>query len=305
MSAARQCLVTGASGFIGGHLVRALAGRGARITALGRGEAPAPGIAPYVERWIRTDLARRADVEAAASEAAGARELYHLAGSMEDAPGLDDLERRYFAEVVAPLVLADLLGPSLEHVAYFSSTAVYGPAPGPCAEDSPLAPAGLYGTNKAVLEDAFGLFSRVRKKSLSVLRVAAVYGPGMSRGSAAVRFLERICRGERPRITGPAEALRDYVHVGDVVDAALAAVQGRKDGTWNVASSAPVGLAGLARAAARALGSDLEPEIVGGATGTDKLYANDKARRDLGLAPRSLEDGLRDMAAREGFACTS
>lgn len=296
----KRILVTGASGFIGKHLCAALAKAGAQVVGIGRGESAPDALKDPLVQWVQCDLAVRESVVSALPVIGKVDVVFHAAGNLAESRELDTLRDRYFADVVAPMLFLDRGEDTPGQVVFFSTAAVYGPSESAVDEASELAPSGLYGTNKAVLEDALGLFGRVRKCAVTCLRVSAVFGPGMPAGNAISRFMECVRAGDVPQITGPPNALRDYVYIADVIQAALDVAGKDIGGTFNIASGAPVGLAELARLVGSALDREVAPEVLSDATGADKVFRIEKARQAFGFAPVGVLEGLKLMVQAEG-----
>jgi UDP-glucose 4-epimerase len=132
----------------------------------------------------------------------------------------------------------------------------------------------------------------------AVLRLANVYGPrqeaGLEGGVVAI-FLERMAGGEETLIFGDGGQTRDFVYVGDVVRALLAAA-GREDGVFNVGTGEETTVLDLHRACAGVAGGGAEPRFEPARLGDVRRSVLDVslAERELGWRPEvSLEDGLR------------
>jgi UDP-glucose 4-epimerase len=182
----------------------------------------------------------------------------------------------------------------------FSSTggAIYGECDGPAPEDSPLEPLSPYGIAKLCGEEYLRGWNRVHGTGHVALRFANVYGPrqnsGLEGGVVAI-FLERMAEGEETVIFGDGSQTRDFVYVGDVVDALLAAV-GRAGGTYNVGTGRELSVADLHAACRAVAGVDAEPRLEPARIGDVLRSVLDVSRieRDLGWRARtSLDEGLR------------
>jgi UDP-glucose 4-epimerase len=129
------------------------------------------------------------------------------------------------------------------------------------------------------------------------LRYANVYGPRQDpRGEAGVVsiFLGRLAAGERPRIFGDGSQTRDYVYVGDVARATLAAAG--KGGVFNVGTGIETSVLELYELCRRVAGSELEAEQADARLGELQRSVLDatRAERELGWRPEvDLEEGLR------------
>jgi UDP-glucose 4-epimerase len=139
-----------------------------------------------------------------------------------------------------------------------SGGALYGrDAPIPSREDVLPLPESPYGIAKYCAECYIGLYNRLHGTSHSVLRLANVYGPRQDpAGGAGVItiFCASALASARPTIYGDGSQTRDYVYVGDVVAAFLAAADRGRPGTWNIGTCLEVSvldlvqiIAGIAR----------------------------------------------------------
>ena len=116
--------------------------------------------------------------------------------------------------------------------------AIYGrEAPIPSPETVLPLPESPYGIAKSCAEQYVGLYNRLHGARHAVLRFANVYGPRQDpTGDAGVIaiFCSRVLEGRPPTVYGDGKQTRDYVYVGDVVTALLAAADTGRPGTWNV-----------------------------------------------------------------------
>ena len=196
--------VTGASGFIGGALVRRLAERGQEVLPAHRGEA-ARGI---------SDLARRSEADLARM-LAGVDAVYHLAGLHEGsrhatAADFDavnrDLTLRLFNAACAA---------GVRTFVWLSTIKVLGEvAAEPLGPEAPYAPVGGYAQSKTRAERAL-LDAGGHATALAVVRPPLVYGPGV-RGNFAA--LMRLCWTGLPLPLAGATALRSMVGLDNLVD---------------------------------------------------------------------------------------
>jgi nucleoside-diphosphate-sugar epimerase len=217
--AGRRVLVTGATGFLGGNLVRALARAGAETRALvRRASAGLPdGVEPHV-----ADLR---DVEATTRAVTAARPelVLHLAA----APGHPaDAAARADALAVTVGGTANLLealrtAPPARLV-HAGSSLEYGTSTRPMRESDPPAPVTARGAAKAAATALTLAFGAETATEVAVVRPFSVYGPGERRPRLVPTVVDAALRGEPIRLTGPGIA-RDFVYVDDVTDAFLLA----------------------------------------------------------------------------------
>ena len=179
--------------------------------------------------------------------------------------------------------------------------AVYGEAQQvPTPEDAPAQPLAPYGQGKLAGEGYCALFTRLHGLSTVALRYANVYGPRqdpLGEGGVIAIFCGCLAEGRTPTIYGDGEQTRDYVYVGDVVDANLRAADGDVTGSINVGTSIETSVLHLA-AAFRELagGASFEPVHERSRAGEVLRSCLDASRAHelLGWEPQvPLADGLR------------
>jgi len=182
----------------------------------------------------------------------------------------------------------------------FSSTggAIYGECERPAREDDPRRPLSPYGTSKLAGEEYLAAWNRLHGTRHVVLRFANVYGPRQDpHGEAGVVaiFLSRVAKDERPVIFGDGGHVRDYVYVGDVAQATVAAL-GRDGGVFNIGTGRGSTVLELVEAMRAATGCPIDPEHAAERLGDLRRSILDatRAEQELGWrAQTSLEDGLR------------
>lgn len=247
MSAGETALVTGATGAIGPGLVSALIRRGYRVRVLVRG--PDTGSFGSVVEVFR---GRLDDLEVLRNATRGAGVVFHLAAKLHIVnPTADQREDYWRVNVEGTRALVDAAARSgIRRLIYFSTIAVYGKCRTGLVldEDSPIAPDNWYSETKAEGEQ----IARAEVPSV-ILRLAAVYGPGM-KGNYP-RLVRALDRGYFVPI-GNGTNCRTLVHEEDVVDAAVVAAEhpsaaGR---VYNVTDGQVHSLAAVIAAVCSALG---------------------------------------------------
>jgi UDP-glucose 4-epimerase len=222
-----RVLVTGGAGFIGSNLVHALIGGRHEVgviddMSVGRGENLHP--AAWFRRLDILDPGLAAAVAEFAPEA-----VVHLAAQADVQASITDPARDRAVNVDGTrAVAAAAAAAGVERMISASSAAVYGePADLPLGETSAKAPANPYGRSKLAAETALHEALEGTRTDHASFRFSNVYGPrqdGRGEGGVVAIFAARLAAGERPVIYGDGRQTRDFIYVGDVVAAIIAAL---------------------------------------------------------------------------------
>jgi UDP-glucose 4-epimerase len=303
-----RCLVTGGAGFIGSNLVDALLARGDDVTVV---DDLSTG------RRANLDAALAAGAELAEIDIRDAAALgrifaerrpqlvFHLAAQIDVRKSIDDPAFDAAVNVGGTANVLEAARQSGASRVVFVSTggAIYGEGEGqplPLPEEAPIAPLSAYGQSKFSAEGYLALYERLHGMSSVALRLGNVYGPRQDPlGEAGVIaiFCGALRAGRRPTVFGDGTQTRDYLYVGDVVAAALAAASSEVTGPLNIGTGRETSVLELVdalRTIARADG--FEPELAPGRAGEVQRISIDagRAERELGWrAETGLEDGLR------------
>lgn len=280
-----RAIVTGGAGFIGSHVVDALAARGDEVLVLddlssGKREN-VNSAAELVVADIRDEDAVRAVFAEQRPET-----CLHLAAQADVRLSV---ARPAFDCEVNVLGTIRLLEAAREHGArlVFASTggAIYGECREPAPETTPRAPLAPYGASKLSAEEYLATYNRLHDTSHTSLRFGNVYGPRQDpHGEAGVVaiFLGRLANGEAPHVFGDGTQQRDYVFVADVVAATLAALEGPA-GVFNVGTGTPTSVLDLLDACLQVSEVDVEPVF-----DPPRLGELQRSVLDPGLAEREL-----------------
>ena len=235
-----RAIVTGAGGFVGGHLVDHLSAAGDDVVATDRANGG-------------PDITDTAELDRLFADA-GADVVYHLAGQADVAASWRDPTGTFRANGEGTVaVLAAAAAAGVDRVLVVSSAEVYGIVRSesmPITERTPLAPASPYAASKAAAEMAAIQWAA---GGLGVVRARAFnhLGPGQSERFVAPALAGRLVRaaaaGERSISVGNLEARRDFTDVRDVVRAyRLLALHGEPGAAYNVCSGVDRAIADIA-----------------------------------------------------------
>ena len=290
-----RAIVTGGAGFIGSHVVEALLARGDEVYVL---DDLSKGSRERVADGAELHVADIRDPDAV-FEAARPEAVFHLAAQ---ADVRTSVERPDHDADVNVLGTVRILEAARRHGAtvIFSSTggAIYGECDGPASETSPRQPLAPYGTSKLCGEEYLATWNRLYGTAHVSLRFGNVYGPRQEpHGEAGVVaiFMGLLRDGGTPKIYGDGTQTRDYVFVGDVVQAMLAALEHDGGGVYNVGTGIETSVLELYEAIQRVSGISREPELAPARLGELQRSVLDPslAARDLGWRPEAaLPDGL-------------
>jgi UDP-glucose 4-epimerase len=289
-----RAIVTGGAGFIGSHVVDALLARGEEVHVLddlskGRRENVAEGAMLHV-----ADVREPDEV----FDAVRPRAVLHLAAQADVRVSV---ERPAFDAEVNVLGTLRILEAARRHDAkvVLASTggAIYGECDGPAPESAPRRPLSPYGTSKLAAEEYLATYNRLYGGGHVSLRLANVYGPRqVVHGEAGVVaiFMGLLRDGGTPLIYGDGTQTRDYVYVGDVAEAALAALE-PDGGVFNVGTGVETSVLELYDAVGRVSGIERAARHAPVRRGELSRSVLDVslAARELGWTPRvALADGL-------------
>jgi UDP-glucose 4-epimerase len=320
----KRALVTGGAGFIGSHVVDIYLANGYEVTVVDNFASGKRENVPAGATLRALDIA---SPEAAALVREGRFDVIsHLAAQIDVRKSVENPAYDAAVNIGGSLNLLEAVRQSGYKTRFiFSSTggAIYGDfVTPPNVEEYPKDPESPYGIAKCSVELYMGYYGRVHGVESVALRYANVYGPRQNpHGEAGVVaiFCERILNGQPLTLFGEGKLTRDYVYVGDVARANLAAAQaslppvGRLDvRAFNVGTGIETSVERLATILKAAGGADadrVELKLAPARPGEQHRSAVSiaKAAAGLGWAPEMpLERGLAAtyefFAARHGAA---
>lgn len=214
----KKVLLTGGAGFIGGRLKKRLSELGASVYSLDNRAGTARG-ANEVNCDIRDAKALHAEVVRISPEI-----VFHLAASVDRAPEPALIRPMLEVNLFGALNLFEALKavPACRSVVVSGTAEEYGRAATPFLESYREDPVGPYSFSKVCVSYLAGMFFKVYRLPVIVLRPTLAYGPGQQPGMFIPALITALLRGERFRMT-PGEQTRDFVYVDDLVDAYLKA----------------------------------------------------------------------------------
>ncbi|HEY1849649.1 MAG TPA: NAD-dependent epimerase/dehydratase family protein [Candidatus Binataceae bacterium] len=297
-----RILVTGGAGFIGSHTVDALVATGSHEVSVvdnlsaGKRDQINPGT-----RFHQADIRDAAEVGRIIGEQRP-EVIVHFAAQMDVRRSVADPAFDAQVNLVGFLNLMEAARQHGLRRVVFSSTggAIYGEQDTfPADESHPCRPVSPYGVAKFSTESYLFFYKAQYGIDYAAMRYANVYGPRQDpHGEAGVVaiFCGRLLEDKPVTIFGDGKQTRDYVYVGDVVRANVAAVTASATGPINVGTGIETDVNQLYRALAAAAGSDRPPTYAPARLGEQSrsVIAAVRAKRELGWSPQvTIEEGLR------------
>ena len=346
-----RILVTGGAGFIGSHLVSALAENGHQVRVLdalveqvhGKNGVQELRLPEGVE-FMRGDVR---DIETWRESLRGCQAVYHLAAEVGVGQSMYEIVDYMSANTMGTSNLLQLLTSDrgqVQKVVVASSMSIYGEGayectncgpvvpeirssrqlqqrqwelscptcdqalmPIPTSEEKPLQPTSVYAISKRDQEELCLSVGRAYDIPSVALRFFNVFGPGQSMsnpytGVVAI-FGSRLLNNKAPLIFEDGLQSRDFVHVSDIVQALLLALECETANyqAFNIGSGQPRTVNEVAQALAKALEVDVAPQVVGQYREGDirHCFADiSKAQELLGYAPQAkFDEKLKELTA--------
>jgi UDP-glucuronate 4-epimerase len=319
-----RVLVTGAAGFIGSHLVEALARRGDEIVGIDNFD-------PFYPRAMKeANLAEMGqlpgftfceqdmlDVEAVARLLTPDTVLVHLAAKAGVRPSIADpigYARANVTGTAAVLEAARRVGAS--RIVFGSSSSVYGDStPVPFREDAvAVEPVSPYAATKRAGELFLHSIAPIYRFRAVSLRFFTVYGPRQRPDLAIHAFARKMVEGRTLTLFGDGTQARDYTYCDDIVAGVVSAIAWTETApvgveTFNLGGNRSIPTEGMVREIANALGIEPRIEWAPMQPGDVQRTAADLSKSGalLGYAPQTpFPEGIRRFVAwfREAYGRT-
>jgi len=308
----RRVLVTGATGFVGSHLVDRLVDAGCEVVVLVRDEVPPTSI---VLRWqdavtrVRGSLEDRLALSRPLGDY-GVQTVFHLAAQSQVRAANRDPVPTFESNIAGTwnVLEACRTSATVEQVVAASSDKAYGDQRVlPYTEETPLDPVNPYDVSKACADLLCRCFARAFGLAVATTRCGNIFGPGDVNWDRLVPGVVRdLLGGRRPVIRSDGRATRDYLYVADAVSAylrtaeALAMDPALAGEAFNFSIERPLSVLELVGLLQDAAGTELEPDVRGTASNeiAHQALSSAKAREKLGWTPASsLEKALAETVA--------
>jgi len=266
----RPVLVTGAGGFIGGHLVARLVAEGARVRALVRYNSRGDrGTLDWLDPAVVADVEPIAgelrDIESVSRAVGGVDVVFHL-GAQIAIPYSYVNPRDYFeVNVLGTLNVAQAsLAAGVERVIHTSTSEVYGSARTvPITEDHPLEPQSPYAASKVAADKLIDSYHRSFDLPATVLRPFNTYGPHQSARAILPTIVSQALAGTTLRL-GSLHPRRDLTYVEDTAAGFIAVAEAGDEvigRTLQLGTGTDVSVGDLVQVVGELLGKELTVEL--------------------------------------------
>jgi CDP-glucose 4,6-dehydratase len=301
----RAVLVTGAAGFLGSRLVRALSQRSARLMAVVNDSVPQTLMDSTGLDVVRANLCDATALRPL-FERHRIQTVFHLAAQTLPTHAREDPRPTFEANAQGTwnLLEAARSAPLVPHIVIASTDSVYGEnSEGPpFTEEARLAPSFPYETSKACAEMVARCYHETYDLPIAIARFCNLYGPGDVASSRLMAgTIAAAVAGKRQELRGDGSAVRNYLYVDDAVAALLTLAgaleePGIAGEAFNFCDEEPVSVLDIVNRVLRFVDRpDLAPRIGAGTPGeiSIKRASASKAHRVLGWEPTiSLDEGL-------------
>lgn len=300
-----RILITGGAGFIGSHIADAFIARGDEVLIIDDLSTGKAENLPEGARFEEIDI-RNGEAVQRVFRSFRPQIVSHQAAQTSVSASVREPHRDAEINVMGGLQVLLASVEAGAHRLIFASTggAIYGEIPEGerAAPGAPLVPISPYACSKLAFENYMMAYHLTERLPITILRYANIYGPRQDPyGEAGVVaiFSDRLLDGLPVQINamrerGDAGCVRDYVYVGDVVEANLRAADGFiEDTIVNVATGVPTTTEALARSIASSIGRT--PELIPGPRREGDLQRSvlEPDLRAFGREPVSLNEGIR------------
>jgi UDP-glucose 4-epimerase len=273
-----RIVVTGGSGFIGSHLLKALKKHQVLNYSIGAGN-------DILDEKALNKYFKDVDV------------VFHLAAIA--AVGADPYGTFETNTKGTLNVLNACRKNDVRRLVFASSAAVYGDIKTKASEDIACEPISVYGASKLAAESYINAYSSCYGISSIILRYFNVYGTG---GSSVInKFIRNIAAGRPIIVFDNGEMRRDYIHIGDVVRANLMAMKSKKTGIFNIGTGIPTSVNKVMAIVSTAMGK--KPKLTKGEPRHDEIRFScaetEKSEKELGFKYEiPLKQGIRELSEK-------
>lgn len=294
-----RCLVTGAYGYLGRHLLRAFVNRGDFVTALVRDYTQVSlARLPSAIVYGGFDQVERAIAEYECDV------VVHLAAQVQVSTAVADPIGTFEANIEGTWkVLEACRRQNVKRIIVASSDKAYGDGETPYKETQPLRPHGIYATSKACADSLAQAYLAEYDMSVAITRCGNLFGPGHTNWSTLIPgTIRSVLKGERPVLRSNGGPRRDFLYVEDAVDGYLKLAESTATGPFNFGRGGKgTTVAEVVSTVLKVMESKLEPVVADNSSSLeiqDQVLDYSRAAKELGwVAKHGLTEGLTKTVA--------
>lgn len=300
MPAGTRTAVLASNSFSGAHLVALLLERGFEVLGISRSPEYPDCMLAYKGRndaafkFLQLDLNRDLDTIMAALDDFQPAYVVNFAAQGEVASSFAFPLDYFRTNTLATIAFVEALKTRkyLARYLHISTPEVYGPTAEPRREDNCFNPSSPYAASKGATDIHNVVLFKNERFPVVTIRASNVYGPHQQLYRIIPRTVIAIKSGQRLQLHGGGVALKSYIHIRDVSEGELAALEhGQVGGIYHLAPDGdPIMIRDLVTMICRRMDKELSDvaDIVGERPGQDAVYRLDsgKARRELGWRPK-------------------
>lgn len=297
----KKAVVTGGAGFIGSHIARRLSKLGIETIVI---DDLSMGQRENVPEEAKLVVADILDYKALSETLKGADIVFHEAAKVTIRNSFADFYHDAEVNIMGTVnVLKAMAENKVKKIVYASSMAVYGKNPLPISEDGILDPISPYGAGKLASEKYCLLMAKFNSFDAVCLRYFNTYGPKQTFTpyvGVITIFINQLLKNQTPIIFGDGKQTRDFIHVNDIVEANILAMdKDIKAGIYNVGTGKGTTVNEIADLLIRKMNSKIKPKYqIPPPPGepADSVACILKAGKDLEFAPSfELEDRIAEV----------
>lgn len=296
----QRSLILGATGFIGGNLVRSLVARGESPRILIRRTSSLSFLEDILDR-IEIVYGDFQDNAALCEATKHIDVIYHLISTTSPSSTLGNSYDAVLSDFLSTVRLVEnSLVNGVKKIVYASSGGtVYGePQITPIPEDHPLLPKSVYGQSKLSIENYLNFHARLMTLDVNILRISNPFGPGQNPAKAQGIIAVALNCAYSSRVLklyGNSEAVRDYLYIDDVSEALILAAQKPGSSIVNISSGMGYSVRDIVETIEEVSGRIILKEFIP-ARSSDvsvSILSNQRAFEIYGWTPKvGLKEGL-------------
>lgn len=307
MTAKKKVVVIGSNSFSGGDFVDLLLEKGEyNVVGISRSPEKDPVFLPYKRHanasfeFYQMDMNRDLQKMSQFLDSFQPEYVVNFAAQSEVAPSWENPGHWFQTNAVAITELANTLKDKkfLKRYVHISSPEVYGTCEGVVKEDAPLNPSTPYAASKAAGDLSLWTFVKNFNFPMTMIRSTNVYGAHQQLFKIIPRSAIYIKSGKTIELHGGGEAVKSYIHIRDISNGELAAMEhGRTGELYHLSPDQGIAVKDAVRIICEKMGVDFAAatKVVAERLGQDKAYIIDstKARTEFGWKPQiGFEQGL-------------